>query len=197
MRINFVCKGALVVATLCVAPAALLASPKAGQPSARPVAFNNVGSPNNTSFLLQRIQSEAIHVEDNAGQLRALLRDPFLYDWQSDDEYLEKVRLHVNDMNELLSQLRAQKAEASPSQRQVIELIAPPSVELADTTQGAFATLRNNENHIFACDLDGLAKDIYKQANRVDQAVANLQKYLQARNEAQKLKQTLGLKNNP
>ncbi len=195
MRIYFVCKGALVAAMFCLAPAALLASPKAGQPGARAVEFNKVTFPNDISSRLRQIQSEAYHVKNNADQLQAQLREGSLDDWKADAVLLDSVSAHVNRMNKLLSYLRAHKAEASPLQRKVIEHIAPASVELANTTQDAIVTLQNNETHVYMTDLDGLANDIYMEASRVDQTLGNLEKYLDAHHEEQPLKQTLGLKN--
>jgi len=193
MRINFVGKGALLVATLCVASTALPASPKANQSGSRAVTANKGASPNDTSFLLQQIQSEAIGVQNNAAQLATLLRAPFLNFWQADAEYLENAGADVNKMNKLLLRLRAEEENASPSQQKVIERIASTAVNLADTTQIAVDTLHDNQSRVFATNLDALAHDMLKQASLIEQAAANLQKYTEARHEVQQLKQTLRL----
>lgn len=196
MRINFVCKGALVAAMFCLAPTALLASPKAGQPGARAAESNKGASPNEISFALEQIRIEAISVENNADQLQTLLRGGSLNDWEADAGPLDRVRGHVNELNKLLTNLREHEAEASPLQRTIIEQIASPSVELADTTQDAIVTLQNNETQVYMTDLDGLVNDIHEEASRVDQPVGDLHKYVDARHEEQPLKQTLGLKKN-
>jgi hypothetical protein len=196
MRINFLYKGVLVAATLCVAPAALLASPRAGQPDTRAVAVNKGAPPNVTSSLLEQIRTEAISVEDNAEQLQMLVRDGSVTAWEGDASLLNNVRDDVNKMNKTLSYLRAHQAEASPLQQKIIDRVAPPALELADTTQGAIVTLNNNEANVYMSNLAGLANDIDKEARRVDQTVGDLDKYAHAHHEERQLQQTLGLKNN-
>jgi methyl-accepting chemotaxis protein len=193
MPIDFLYKGVLVAATLCVVPAALPASPKAGQPGARSVAANTAASPKVTSSLLEQIRIEAISVENNADQLQMLVRDGSLTGREDGAPLLEDIGDHVNEMNKLLSYLRVHQAEASPLQQKIIEQVAAPSLELAGTTQCAVVTLNNNEAHLYLSDLAGLANDMFKEASRVDQTVGNLDKYLHARHEEQQLKQALAL----
>ncbi len=194
MRMKFVCKAVLVAAAFCVAPAAMLASPKTGQSRVGTVAFDKGASPNDTSLSLQQIQRDALSVKDSADQLQARLRAPFLNDWESDAEILDNVRADVNEMSTLLFRLRANKAEASPREQTVIGRIAPTTMELASTTQDAIVTLDNNQGRVYATDLEGLASDIYKQANLIGETVGNFEKYANARHEVEQLKQTLGLK---
>lgn len=180
MRINFVCKGALVAAMFCLAPAALLASPKAGQPGERADEFNKVPPQNDISSLLQQMQSEASHVKSNADQLRALLHGGFPGDWEAAGDLLDRARAHVNEMNKVLFQLRTDKTDASPLQKKVIERSTPASLELASTTQRAIVTLNNNEDRVCLTDLDDLTNDIYQEASRIVQSVGNFEKYQDA-----------------
>lgn len=193
MRMNFARKGALVAAALCLAPGALLASPKASQLGPQ-AAVNQGASPNDTGLLLLRIQTDALEVENNADQLQSVLRAPFLNDWQMDAEYLEDAGADVNEMNKLFFRLRADERTASPWQQRAIDRIASTAVNLADTTQAAVDTLHNNQSHVYATDLDALAQDMFKQASLIEQAAGNLQKYAGARHEVRQLKQALGLK---
>lgn len=194
MQMKFVCKAVWVAAALCVAPATMLASPKADQSAVRTAAFSKGTSPDDTSLLLQRIQGDALTIRDNADQLQACLRGPSLTDWESDAELLENVRADVNEMNRLVFRLRADKAEASPWEQKLIERIAPTAENLAGTTEDAIVTLNNNQGHVYFSDLEGLTNDIYKQASLIDRTVGGFEKYVAARHEAQQLKQTLGLK---
>ena len=192
MRIHFVVLGALVAASLGVAPAMSLASAKASPPDTGTATFSPPGAPNNISDLLQEIHSQAVRVRYQADQLQMLVRNP-LANWQDDGLILENVRGHVNQMNKLVSYLRMHEAEASPLQRKIIAQVAAPSLELADNTQDAIVTLKNHEAAVYMSDLPGLADDMYKEAGRIDRTVGNLDKYLGTRHEEQQLKQTLGL----
>jgi predicted negative regulator of RcsB-dependent stress response len=196
MRINFLYKGVLVAATLCVAPAALPASPRASRPGAGTVESSKGAFPIDASNLLQQVQMDALSVRNDADQLKARLRDGFRNDWESDSELLESVRARVNEMDKLLSQLRANRSKALPWQQQAIDRITPTVVNLTDTTEAAIASLNDNRGHIYSSDLDGLTGDIYNRASQIDRAVANFEEYANARHEVQQLRQTLGLKNN-
>ncbi len=181
MRINLASMGVLVAATLCVAPAA------------RPASLT-MDRPNTTLSVLQEIQNEVDGVKMTAGRLQALLREPFLNDWKADADLLEEMRGGVNEMNRQVSRLRSDEAEITPSERKVVERIAPTTVNLADTTQDAMVTLNHNQSRVYATDLEGLAKDIYNQSRLIDQTVSDFEKYTSARQEVRRLGQTLRLK---
>jgi hypothetical protein len=195
MRINCLYKGALVAVTLCVAPAALPASPKAGQPDAPAVAGNTGASPDVSSHL-EQMRIDATSVENEVGQLQMLVRGGFLSSEVDAAGFVDNVRDQVNEMNELLYYLRVHQAEASPLQQKIIRQVAAPTLELAGATEGAIDTMNNNRTHLLMSDFPGLANAIYNEASRVDQTVGDLDKYVHARHEEQQLRQTLGLKNN-
>jgi hypothetical protein len=197
MRINFLYKGVLLAATLCVAPAALPASPRAGQPGPDTAGSGKGAFPVNASNLLQQVQIDAVSVRNNADQLQARLRDSFGNDWEFDSDLLERMRARVNLMDKLLSQLRARQSEALPWQQQAIERIAPSVVNLSDTTQDAIASLDDNKGHIYSSDLGVLTDHMYNEARLIDQVIGDFKKYADASKEAQQLGQTLDLKNNP
>jgi len=176
MRMNFVCKGALAVATLCVAPAALPASATANQPGTVTLKSEKGAFASNASNLLQQVQNDAQRVRNSADQLEARLRQPFLNDWESDASLLERARGRVNAMDDLLFQLRMNHSKALPWQQQAIKRIAPSVVNLTDTTEDAVVTLKNNQAHIYATNLGGLADHMYDEANRIDQAIGNLER---------------------
>jgi hypothetical protein len=196
MRINFLCKAVVLAATLCVAPAALPKSPKAGASGGSAVAANTAVSPKVSAQLLEQIRIDAWSVEDNADQLQMLLREGSATDKQDGAPLVDDMRDHVNQMNKLLSYLRVHQAEASPLQKQIIEQVAAPAIELADTTSRAIDVLNNDGTHLSMSDLPGLADAIYNEASRVDQTVEDFDKYVHARHEERQLGQTLGLKNN-
>jgi hypothetical protein len=193
MRINFLFKGVLVAATLCVAPAALPASPRASRAGVGSAQSSKGAFANSASNLLQQIQTEALRVKSDASQLQAYTREPFESDWQMDGDVLNRASVHVNAMGRLLHQLRVNQGAALPWQQQAIERIAPTVVNLADTTQDAIVTLNNSRGRIQFSNLEGLADDMYKDASLIGQVIANFEKYASARQEAQQLQQTLGL----
>ncbi|HTS67668.1 MAG TPA: hypothetical protein VMO17_01695 [Terriglobia bacterium] len=193
MRIRYAFESFLAAATLCVVAATLMASPKAGPPDTTTIAVHQQDSQNHTWVLLQQIQQEAIDIRNNADQLQMLAWNP-LVGWDDDGNILANLRDQVNKLDQLLSYVREHEAQASPLQRRTIDLMAPPSLELATTTQDAIVTLDNNKAYVYMTDLDGLAKDIYNEANRVDMAVGDLDKYMIARREEQQVKQSLGIK---
>lgn len=193
MRMNFLCKGVLVAAVLCLVPTALPATPGANKPARQPAVIKGYCS-SETMLLLDRIQIDALEVQKKADQLRELLRAPELNDWRADAEYLQDASVDVNEMNKLFLQLRTGRTDAPLSEQKVIERIASTGVNLADTTQQALNTLRNNESRVYATDLDALAQDMFNQAGPIAQTAGRIQKYAEARHEVHELKQTLGLK---
>ena len=106
----------------------------------------------------------------------------------------KRTRNRVNNMDELLSQLRAHESEARSWLQKAIDCIAPTVVNLTDTTQQAIVSLNNNQGRIAFSNLEGLAGDIYAQAGLIRRAIANFEEYANARHEVRQLKQTLGLK---
>lgn len=184
MRINFLYKGVLVAATLCVAPAALPAAPRASQPGARTAGSGQAAFANEASNLLQQIQADALRVGVRADGLQALTREPFLADWREDGGQLTSIRARVNDMDRLLSQLRAKQSQALPWQQQAIDRIAPSLVNLTDTTEDAIVSLNKNQGDIQFSDLEGLAGDMYNQARLIGQAIGNFEKNANARQGA-------------
>ena len=163
MRINSLSKIVLGCSMFYAVPVALFASA-------------NVDRQTNRSFLCDQIRSQAVSIENDAGQLQVVMRNPVSNDWEDDSNLLENVRDHVNKMNQLVSELRAQEAQASPSQQKAISEIVAPSIELAGTTQDAIVTLNHNQAEPRLTDLSGLENDIYHCASRVDQAVKNFHK---------------------
>jgi len=196
MRNNCLRKGVLAVAMLCVAPGALPASATASQPGAGTLKSRKGAFALEASNLLQQVESDAIGVGKNADRLRVRLRASFENDAQSDADLLGRAQDRVNEMDKLLSRLRANESEALPWQQRAIERIVPTVVNLTDTTEAAIATLNNNRGRIQFSNLDGFARDMYNQATVIGQAIRNFEKYASAHHEAQRLPQTLGLKSN-
>jgi len=197
MRINVLYKGVLVAAMLCVAPAALSAAPRAGQPGADTVESGKGAFAINASDLLRQVQIDAISVRNRVDRLQVRLPDSYENGWEFDGDRLERVRDRVNEMDKLLSQLRENESTALPWQQQAIDRIAPTVVNLSDTTQEAIVSLNDNHGRIRFSNLKDLAGDMYNDATRIEQAIGNFEKYADARQEARQLRQTLGLKNNP
>jgi hypothetical protein len=195
MRNNLLVKGVLVAAALCVAPAALPASPGASQPSARATEWSKGGMPINATNLLQQVHIDALRVRDNADKLRLRVGDPSINS-ELEGDLLDRVRDRVNEMVKVLSQLRENQAEAPPRQQKEIERIAPSVVNLTDTTQEAIVSLNNNQGHPYFSNLAGLAGDIYDRASQIARTTGDFEQYANARHEVRQLKQTLGLKGN-
>lgn len=192
MRINFLYKGILVAATLCVAPAAFPASPNGNPPRVRSVASGNGTYASDASNLLQQVQADALRAEYYADELRTITREPFVTEWHEHCSELRRIRTHVNDMDKLLSQLRANESEALPWQQKAIEGIAPAAVNLTDTTQTAIVSLNGNmeQAEIYYSNMHGLARDMSNQATLIRHAIGSFEKSADARREPQQHKQT-------
>jgi hypothetical protein len=190
MSKDYLRSAVLIAAMLFVAPAAMWASPQASDSVTRSA------QPNDVSLLLQEMRSDAYFVKNQADQLEALLRNGPLNSWESDATLLREVADSVNEMNHTLARLRSEESEASPLQQKIIDQVAPPSFELAGTTQAAITTLNDNLSHVYMSSLSALANQMYNEANRVNQAVDNLDKYVRASQEARQFSQKLGLSNN-
>lgn len=197
MRINMLYKSILVAATLCVAPAAFSGSPNGSPPRVRSVVTGKGIFGNDASNLLQQIRADALGVKNDADELRAFTRTPFLIDWISDGGQLTNIRGRVNDMDKLLVQLRENQSEALPWQQQAIDRIAPTVVNLTDTTEAAIVSFNQYQNEVFYSDVPGLAADMYDQARLIDKTLGNFGKSVEARHEPQQLNQTQVSKNNP
>jgi hypothetical protein len=196
MRVNVLYQGILVAATLCVAPAALPASPRAGKATAGTVESGKGAFPFDASNLLQQVQIDALRVRANADQLQARLRGPFESSWEDNGVLLQRVAARVNNMDKLLSELRVNRSEALPWQQQAIDRIAPSVVNLTDMTEDAIVRLNSNPEHVYFSDLEGLAGDMYNEGKFIAQVIGNFEKYADASHEAQQLRQSLQLENN-
>jgi TolA-binding protein len=191
MRKEYLRSAVLIAATLIVAPAAMWASPKAGG------SVTPSGEPNDVSLLLEKMRSDAYNVKNQADQLEALLRNGPLNSWQTDATLLTDMADGVNEMNHTLARLRSEESEASPLQQKIIDRVTLSSIELAGTTQAAITTLNDTKSYVYMSSLSALADQMYNEANRVNQTVGNLDKYLRARQEASQFSQKLQLNNNP
>lgn len=191
MRINFLYKGVLVAAALCVAPAVLATSARAGQPAASTVNSNGAFA-NDAATSLEKMQTDAIRVKEEADTLQALSREPYVGNslWRDDGDLLNRVRQRVNDMANLLGQLRVNEAEASRREQRTIDRITPAILELADATQAAIVSLNQNQDQIYFSNLADLSGAMYNEATQVSQVVGNFEKYAKVRQELQQLAQT-------
>jgi hypothetical protein len=185
MRINLLYKGILIAATLGVAPAGYSASPNGSPSRAHSIASVNGPFRNEATNLLQQIQADARGVKNDADRLQALTRQPFVADWHSDAGQLSSIRARVNDMDKLLSQLRANQSEALSWQQEAVDAIEPTLAELTNTTQTAIASLNGNmeQAQIYYSNMFGLAGDMYRQAKRIDKTIGDFKKTANATHE--------------
>jgi hypothetical protein len=128
---------------------------------------------------------DARGVKDDADRLQALTRQPFVVDWHSDAGQLRGIRTQVNEMDKLLSRLRANQTEALPWQQEAIDAIEPTLADLTNTAQTAITSLNGNmeQAQIYYSNMFGLAHDMYNQARRIDKTIGNSQKNAQALHE--------------
>jgi len=176
MRNSRLCIGVLLVAGLCLAPAALSASERRGEPRLPEARYASGPSASHASNLLQQIQLDSKNVKDDADQLSAFTRTPFLIDWRSDGGDLTSIRTRVNDMDRLLAQLRIRESSVQSWQRQAIDGIAATLVNLSDTTQAAVTTLNQRQDNVYYSNLRGLAKDMSAQAEVISRTIENQEK---------------------
>lgn len=176
MRIDLLSKTVLVVAAIWLTPAVLSAYPKAAQPYATAGPSQATFS-NDAARMLQRIQTDAFRVRNDAGELQAVTRNPLMSDWREDGGLLDRVRNRVNEMDKLLYRLRVNEPEASARQQKAINRIAPSVVNLTDTTQDAVVSLNHHQGGVYFSHLDGLASDMYSQASAIDKAMVSLEQH--------------------
>jgi len=167
MQKNSLCGGVVVAAMLFIVPALLPAAS-----SASPA----VPSKEETSNLLQQLESDALTVKNEADHLRALTRDPFVTDWQDDGDQLIQICSRVNDMDNLLAELRTNQSADLPWQQKAIQSIAPAVVNLTNTTEAAVVSLNQNQGEVYQSNLYGLSQDFYNQAGLITKTIREVEK---------------------
>ena len=120
------------------------------------------------SNLLNRLHDNAFKVRDWADQLQAYDRVPTLVSWEMDADALDHMRTHINRMDRILHRLQTMEGSLPQDQRLEINQIAPPMIELTNTTQIAIQFMRNHEDLIFLPKYTAYLDQMFSEASRVE-----------------------------
>jgi hypothetical protein len=146
------------------------------------------------STLLSKVHTTAYQVADEAYQLRSLNRTPNLVGWQSDAAMLDRMRTHVNDMDQMISRLRQIRGRVLPWQRKAIDQITPSVIELTDYTQNAIDYLNRHHHYLWNPSYTADSRYISSKAAEVASLADRFTDYATDMRAARKLGRQLGLK---
>jgi hypothetical protein len=146
------------------------------------------------STLLTRVHTMAYQVTDESYLLRSYNRTPNLVGWQSDAALLDRIRTHVNDMDQMISRLREMRGKVLPWQRKAIDQITPGVIELTDYTQNAIGYLNGHHHYLWNPDYAADSRYISMAASEVASLADRYTEYATDMRTARKLGRQLGLK---
>jgi hypothetical protein len=145
------------------------------------------------SCLLTQIKDQALEVRNLSDTLYSLDEDGTQNMWQYDASLLQEARTHVNDMDQLLYQLRAIPGMTTFAEKRTLALVAPSVVELTDTTQDAIVYLGEHQDALMFPPYRDDAEVMYNKASRIVNFVNDYQNYVLERAKARELRSGLGL----
>jgi len=120
------------------------------------------------SNLLNRLHDNAFKVRYWADQLQTYDRAPTLVSWKMDAGALDRMRTRINRMDHILHRLQTMEGSLPQDQRMEINQIAPPMIELTNTTQIAIQFMRKHEDLIFLPKYTAYLDPMYSEASRVE-----------------------------
>lgn len=132
--------------------------------------------------LLYQMHGDAYQAENAADRLESFYRQPELIDWQTDAGVLNRESYWENDMARILCRLRTIQRVLPAGQQAEIHALAPPVIELTDSTQAAIQFLRRHETQLVLAQHEGYVTDMYNEASRVEAATRNSSQYMAASN---------------
>jgi hypothetical protein len=122
--------GALLLASASMARRAWAADPNSDNPG--------------VENLLDQARFQANRLDVDADNLTALLRSQVT--WQGRANELTKIKLHINDLGKLTTELQSSRADASPWQKQAVDQMIPLLREMAAITGDEIRFLNEHQN---------------------------------------------------
>lgn len=119
------------------------------------------------SSLLAEVHQDAQGVVNSADTLGEYDREAFEIDWRADAHALGRAQGQINQIDQMVHQLRVMEANLPQAQRAEINQIAPAAAELTNTAQTAISYLGNNEDRTMFPPFTSYANEMYVEAARI------------------------------
>ena len=117
---------------------------------------------------LSTIHDDAYEVREGADHLRFYNHAAYLSGWEIDRYNLENMRDDINQMGETLYRLRSEEGVLPRNEDREINRIAPPMMELTDTTQAAIVFLNSHHDALWMPQYRAYLSEMYTEANRIE-----------------------------
>ena len=141
------------------------------------------------STLLAEIQKEAVGLRRNAATLGTFARGT-QHSWQSHARYLDRVKVHINEVGERIAELQRMRNSVLPWQQQAITELTTHAVQVAASTQAAIVQLNENRNSLLTSEyqahlmtIDDSSADMEEWVNKFLDYENAHQKFLQLQDE--------------
>jgi hypothetical protein len=141
------------------------------------------------STLLAEIQKEAVGLRRNAATLGTFARNT-QYSWQSHARYLDRVKVHINEVGERIAELQRIRNAVLPWQQQATTELTTHAVQVAASTQAAIVQLNENRNSLITSEyqahlmtIDDSSADMQEWVNKFLDYENAQQKFLQLQDE--------------
>lgn len=145
------------------------------------------------SKLLSEAKSHAIQAEEHAATLKSYTASRL--SWESHASQLNAMRLHVNDLGKVVSELNDAPPTASPWQQVAIDRINPLLREMADQLTSTIKHLDSHKSQIHMQQYRDYTEANYELASRTAAMISDLVEYGKAKSKAESLEQKLELPN--
>ena len=156
--------GFLAAFSLASALFAAAPPPRAGSPTAAQTAGN---LSQKASSLLAEVHQDAQGVVNSADTLGEYDREAFEIDWRADAGALDQMQGQINQIDQMVRQLRVMEEKLPQAQQAEINQIAPAAAELTNTTQAAIDYLANNQDRTVFPPFTSYADEMYVEAARI------------------------------
>jgi hypothetical protein len=141
------------------------------------------------STLLAEIQEEAVGLRRNAATLRTFAHST-QHSWQTHARYLDRVKVHINEVGERIAELQRIRNSVLPWQQQAITELTTHAVQVAASTQAAIVQLNENRNSLLTSEyqahlmtIDDSSADMEEWVNKFLDYENAQQKFLQLQDE--------------
>jgi signal transduction histidine kinase len=147
------------------------------------------------STLLREVRTEAAAMNLHAETLGTFARKPQVH-WQSHAFHLNRVKGHINKMNERLAELQHISNFVEPWQQRAIDQVSSHAAQVASSTQAAIVHLRGNQGRLFVPDYRDHLTTLAERSEDMSETLNKYLDYERAQNEFQRLQSELELERN-
>jgi hypothetical protein len=114
------------------------------------------------SNLLNRMQTQAVKVNNDADQLQSYLRSDV--SWRSDAIMVDRMADHVRKMDNMLSELRGMQNEVVPLQSRLIARLTPNVTILTDELNDSIHYLIHNQEMLWTPQWRDYASEMFRSS---------------------------------